>query len=47
MISIIMIQLFADRERELRFLDEHYSSGTAELIALYDRSRVGKVAPRR
>jgi len=37
-----MIQLFVDRERELRFLEDHYASGKAELIILYGRRRVGK-----
>jgi len=37
-----MIQLFADRETELKFLEEHYKTKTAELIVIYGRRRVGK-----
>jgi len=37
-----MIQLFVNREEELRFLEEHYSSRSAELIVVYGRRRVGK-----
>ena len=37
-----MIQLFVDREEELRFLEDHYSSRSAELIVIYGRRRVGK-----
>jgi AAA+ ATPase superfamily predicted ATPase len=37
-----MSQLFADREEELRFLEEHYSSKLAEFIVIYGRRRVGK-----
>ncbi len=37
-----MLQLFVDRQRELQFLEEHYKTGTAELIVLYGRRRVGK-----
>jgi len=39
---ILMIQLFADREEELSFLEKHYSSKSAELIVIYGRRRVGK-----
>jgi hypothetical protein len=37
-----MIQLFADREEELHFLDKHFKSDNAELIVIYGRRRVGK-----
>lgn len=37
-----MLQLFVDREKELRFLEEHYASNSAELIVIYGRRRVGK-----
>lgn len=37
-----MVQLFVDREAELKFLEEHYASKSAELIAIYGRRRVGK-----
>lgn len=33
---------FVDREKELRFLREKYSSGSSELIIIYGRRRVGK-----
>ncbi len=34
--------MFVNRERELRFLEQHYTSNQAELIVLYGRRRVGK-----
>lgn len=37
-----MVQLFSDRERELRFLEDHYETRQAELVVLYGRRRVGK-----
>ena len=37
-----MVQLFSDRERELQFLERHYETGSAELVVLYGRRRVGK-----
>lgn len=37
-----MLQLFIDREEELQFLEDHYSSRSAELIVIYGRRRVGK-----
>jgi AAA+ ATPase superfamily predicted ATPase len=37
-----MIQLFADREQELQFLENHYKTKTAELVVVYGRRRVGK-----
>jgi AAA+ ATPase superfamily predicted ATPase len=37
-----MIQLFADREQELQFLENHYKTETAELVVIYGRRRVGK-----
>ena len=37
-----MLQLFADREQELQFLEQHYKTETAELIIIYGRRRVGK-----
>ena len=33
---------FVDRDKELRFLQEKYSSGSSELIIIYGRRRVGK-----
>jgi len=36
-----MIQLFVNREEELQFLEEHYSSRSAEFIVVYGRRRVG------
>jgi hypothetical protein len=39
---ILMIQLFVNREEELRFLEEHYSTKSAELIVIYGRRRIGK-----
>lgn len=33
---------FVDRERELQALEEHYTSGQAELFVIYGRRRVGK-----
>jgi AAA+ ATPase superfamily predicted ATPase len=39
---ILMIQLFVNRQQELRFLDEHYKTNAAELIIIYGRRRVGK-----
>ncbi|MFA4701120.1 ATP-binding protein [Pyrococcus kukulkanii] len=38
------IQKFVDRERELKFLEERYRSGRAELIIIYGRRRIGKTA---
>ncbi|NJF24814.1 ATP-binding protein [Thermococcus sp. Bubb.Bath] len=35
-------QKFVDRERELAFLEERYSSGDAELLIIYGRRRIGK-----
>lgn len=37
-----MLQLFVNRQQELRFLDEHYKTKAAELVVLYGRRRVGK-----
>jgi hypothetical protein len=37
-----MIQLFANREEELHFLDKHFKSDNAELIVIYGRRRIGK-----
>jgi uncharacterized protein len=37
-----MIQQFVNRRQEIRFLEEHYKSKTAELIIIYGRRRVGK-----
>jgi AAA+ ATPase superfamily predicted ATPase len=37
-----MLQLFADREEELSFLEKHYKSKSAEFIVIYGRRRVGK-----
>jgi AAA+ ATPase superfamily predicted ATPase len=37
-----MIQLFVNRQRELRFLEDHYKTKTAELVVIYGRRRVGK-----
>jgi AAA+ ATPase superfamily predicted ATPase len=37
-----MIQQFVNRRQELRFLEEHYKSKTAELVIIYGRRRVGK-----
>lgn len=37
-----MIQLFVNREQELKFLEEHYKTKTPELIIIYGRRRVGK-----
>jgi AAA+ ATPase superfamily predicted ATPase len=37
-----MSQLFVDREAELKFLEDHYKTKTAELIVIYGRRRVGK-----
>jgi AAA+ ATPase superfamily predicted ATPase len=37
-----MLQLFVNRQQELRFLDEHYKTKAAELIVIYGRRRVGK-----
>jgi AAA+ ATPase superfamily predicted ATPase len=37
-----MFQLFADREQELQFLEQHYKAKSAELIVIYGRRRVGK-----
>ena len=37
-----MLQLFADREQELQFLEQHYKTEAAELIIIYGRRRVGK-----
>nr|MDO8081790.1 ATP-binding protein [Candidatus Freyarchaeota archaeon] len=39
-----MFQLFVDRERELEFLEERYSSGQPELLVVYGRRRIGKTA---
>jgi AAA+ ATPase superfamily predicted ATPase len=39
---ILMIQLFADREEELQFLEEKFRSAGAELVVIYGRRRVGK-----
>ncbi len=36
--------MFLDRDRELAWLDDSYSSGQAELLLLYGRRRVGKSA---
>jgi hypothetical protein len=37
-----MLQLFADREQELRFLENHCKTKTAELVVIYGRRRIGK-----
>jgi len=37
-----MSQLFANRRQELQFLEQHYTTGTPELIIIYGRRRVGK-----
>ena len=37
-----MLQLFVNRQQELRFLDEHYRTKEAELVVVYGRRRVGK-----
>jgi len=37
-----MVQLFVDREEELRFLEEKFSSRELELVVIYGRRRVGK-----
>jgi hypothetical protein len=37
-----MLQLFVDREQELKFLEQHYKTEGAELIVIYGRRRVGK-----
>ena len=34
--------MFVNRERELAFLNQHYTSGQAELLVVYGRRRVGK-----
>ncbi|MEX2752026.1 MAG: ATP-binding protein, partial [Candidatus Freyarchaeota archaeon] len=39
-----MFQLFVDRERELKFLEERYASGEPELLVIYGRRRIGKTA---
>ena len=39
---MILMSKFIDREREVEFLRDRYSSGTAELIILYGRRRIGK-----
>lgn len=36
------MQLFSDRKEELRFLEERYGTGKAELVVLYGRRRIGK-----
>ena len=33
---------FVDREKEIKFLKDNYSSQSAELIIIYGRRRVGK-----
>jgi AAA+ ATPase superfamily predicted ATPase len=37
-----MLQLFVNRQQELRFLDKHYKTKAAELVVIYGRRRVGK-----
>ena len=37
-----MVHQFVDREKEMSFLKEKYSSSSAELIIIYGRRRVGK-----
>jgi len=37
-----MAYQFVDREKEMSFLKQKYSSGSAELIIIYGRRRVGK-----
>ncbi len=37
-----MAHPFVDREKEMHFLEQKYSSGSAELIIIYGRRRVGK-----
>lgn len=39
-----MFQHFVDRERELEFLEERYSSDKPELLIIYGRRRIGKTA---
>jgi AAA+ ATPase superfamily predicted ATPase len=39
-----MFQLFVDRERELEFLEERYTSGQPEFLVVYGRQRIGKTA---
>lgn len=42
MMIVIMMITIIDRERELAFLEDRYRSGSAELIVVYGRRRVGK-----
>jgi len=39
---ILVIQLFVDRDEELRFLEEKFDSSVPELVVIYGRRRVGK-----
>ncbi len=41
-IIIIMVPLFIDRERELKFLEDKYREERAQLIIIYGRRRIGK-----
>jgi AAA+ ATPase superfamily predicted ATPase len=34
--------MFVNRDRELKFLEDHYARDQAELVVLYGRRRVGK-----
>jgi len=42
MSMLLMLQLFVNRQQELRFLNDHYKSKMAELVVIYGRRRVGK-----
>jgi len=37
-----VIQLFVNREEELRFLEDKLNSGSPELVVIYGRRRIGK-----
>jgi AAA+ ATPase superfamily predicted ATPase len=37
-----MVQLFADRKKELEFLESNYTEREASLIVIYGRKRIGK-----
>ncbi|MBO3754618.1 MAG: ATP-binding protein [Candidatus Brockarchaeota archaeon] len=39
---ILVVQLFVNREEELRFLEERHGSMNAELVVVYGRRRIGK-----
>ena len=34
--------MFVTRDRELTFLNQHYTTGQSELLVVYGRRRVGK-----